>query len=356
MYRRCDIRKIHLELTSLCNASCPQCSRNTAGGAVIENLPLTQLSIADVQTILPADFVAQLETIQFCGTYGDAILARDLIECLEYFRECSPTVRIELETNGGVRAPAWWSRLAKLVTCCNFGIDGLADTHALYRRGTDFHRVLENASSFIQAGGDATWVFLVFHHNEHQVDQARRLSEELGFRRFRVRRTARFASGESVAQRMAVVNRRGEFEYYLELPINDEYRNPGLVELRVAGDDSGAGRHRKDGLDGPIQCKAIQRAGLYISAEGLVFPCCWTAGIYESSKSWDRTEIGRRLAGLQLGRDEINALKRPIEDILAGPFYSDVLPSGWIPGSASRLRVCANHCGPLDRNVHQYAG
>jgi DNA-3-methyladenine glycosylase I len=31
-----------------------------------------------------------------------------------------------------------------------FGIDGLADTHSIYRVGTDYHKIIENAKAFIK--------------------------------------------------------------------------------------------------------------------------------------------------------------------------------------------------------------
>ena len=49
--------------------------------------------------------------------------------------------------------------------------------------------------SFIEAGGRARWDFLVFDFNEHQVDEARKLSEEWGFEKFIVKKSSRFITG-----------------------------------------------------------------------------------------------------------------------------------------------------------------
>ena len=40
---------------------------------------------------------------------------------------------------------------------------------------------MENAKAFIGAGGSATWQFIVFPWNKHQVDEVRELANEMGF-------------------------------------------------------------------------------------------------------------------------------------------------------------------------------
>ena len=38
--------------------------------------------------------------------------------------------------------------------------------------------------SFINAGGSIPWEYLVFKHNQHQVEDAKKLAKELGFQEF----------------------------------------------------------------------------------------------------------------------------------------------------------------------------
>ena len=43
---------------------------------------------------------------------------------------------------------------------------------------------MENARAFIDEGGNAAWQYLIFPWNAHQVDEAKELSVEMGFKQF----------------------------------------------------------------------------------------------------------------------------------------------------------------------------
>ena len=60
-----------------------------------------------------------------------------------------------------------------------FGIDGI-DQKSLerYRIGSNFKKVQENFRAFINAGGKATWQFIVFEHNEHLIKDAKGMAKE----------------------------------------------------------------------------------------------------------------------------------------------------------------------------------
>ena len=184
MYRYNEIKTIHLEITDKCNAACPMCARNINGGEDNPQLPGTELSLDDVKKIFTPGFVAQLDRMYMCGNYGDPIVARDTLEVFEYFRNNNAKINLSMHTNGSAKKPEWWARLAEVLRPKGhviFGIDGLEDTNHLYRQNTVWNRIMSNAQAFIAAGGRARWDYIVFAHNEHQVEQAERLSEKMGF-------------------------------------------------------------------------------------------------------------------------------------------------------------------------------
>ena len=95
-----------------------------------------------------------------------------------------------MNTNAGARDEVWWTKLAETfgrMGTVIFSVDGLADTNHLYRQGVSWKAVERSMDAFIEAGGRARWDFLVFEHNQHQVEEARALSEQKGFEKFQVR-------------------------------------------------------------------------------------------------------------------------------------------------------------------------
>jgi len=102
IYRFEDIRGVHLEVTTKCNANCPMCGRN-AFGIVCPGLQLTELTLEDCKRIFPPTFLNQLTDISICGAYGDPVLAQELLEIIVHMRCSNPNLEIDIYTNGGAR-------------------------------------------------------------------------------------------------------------------------------------------------------------------------------------------------------------------------------------------------------------
>jgi MoaA/NifB/PqqE/SkfB family radical SAM enzyme len=188
MFKFSQIKQVHLEITNNCQASCPMCSRNISGGLPNDLIKVHNWSLEDFKTIMNPTLLSQLHGYYFCGTFGDPMLNDNLIEMCRYSTEVAPNVQIAIHTNGSARSTKWWTELAQALPNDHFvvfALDGLADTQALYRVGTDFNKIIKNAKAFIDAGGKAEWCFIKFKHNEHQVEEARQMAKELGFAEFR---------------------------------------------------------------------------------------------------------------------------------------------------------------------------
>ncbi len=353
MFPPSSIRRVHLEVTSACNARCPQCARNVDGGAVLPGLPVTQLRLADVQAIFPADFLQRLRAIRLCGNYGDPALAADLLPICAHFKAANPKLRVGLHTNGGVRPPAWWRELAGIVDFARFGIDGLADTNHLYRRGVEWERLMENARAFLGAGGRAEWDFLVFRHNEHQVETARALATELGFASFAAKRTRRFLLGGQRTDRQPVRSARdGTVEYFLEEPRDPAWQNDAVQA--AATEWSSPEEYARYLAETPIACRAVAQGEIYVSAQGEVFPCCWLAQVQGDAPGEEARQTLALLTATPGGRQRLDGRARPAEAIAAGAFFHAVA-EGWEEGKP-RLRTCAKQCGAHDFFAAQFAG
>ena len=240
LYSLPDIKQIHLELTDKCNAGCPQCPRYIDHGSKLNPyLPLDEITLDQFKKWFPRPIISNIERVYACGNYGDPIMARDTLEIFQYIRYNSPECGIAMHTNGSARSREWWTDLAKLMTCnirtdaTIFSIDGLEDTNHLYRRGTDFNKIINNAKIFIDAGGLAKWDFIVFRHNEHQVEDARQIAKELGFINFNVKRTTRWPMFDEDGLGMCPVrDKTGQITHYLRQPLNDSYQHDNVDTLK----------------------------------------------------------------------------------------------------------------------------
>ena len=156
MYEVENVKRLHIELSSRCNASCPACSRNYSGGPVADDLELTELSIDDIKRMVPEEIAKNLIGINFCGNVGDPGMAPDLLPILEYFRGHSPKIVQQLRTNGGMRNEKFWTELGNFFVKqppprdnhlfskagVVFSVDGLEDTNHIYRRGVIWEKLI----------------------------------------------------------------------------------------------------------------------------------------------------------------------------------------------------------------------
>ena len=323
------------------------CLRNVCGGQVNPQLPLTELSIADIEKIFPEQFVQQLERVLYCGNYGDPVAAKDTVESLKYFKNANPRLQISLFSNAAARPAAWWREIATLTKDVHFAIDGLADTNAIYRRGTHFDVIMRNAQAFIDAGGRAIWDYIVFRHNEHQIEEAQVLAQKMGFFKFNLKKTGRFFSNtkSEVKSEQAVYDTRGNLDYYLEMPLNQKYHNGALAKEEVLVKKYG---HLEKYLDQTyVECKVDAEKSVYVSAEGLVFPCCWTANqLYPWYLEPRSSQIWTLIDSLPKKQESISAFYQSIETIVDGDFFNRI-ESSWRLASTKlgKLKACAKTCG-----------
>jgi sulfatase maturation enzyme AslB (radical SAM superfamily) len=328
-----DIRQVQIELSTRCNARCPMCMRNYRGMDYNSGYPETELSLKDIQKILPVEFLKQLtKGISFNGNLGDFGLAHDAQVIVQYLTDLN--VPVYINTNGSMRTPDWWASLASPQVTIGFAIDGLEDTHSLYRQDTDWHRVIANATAFISAGGRAIWRFIPFDHNRHQEQACRMLANQLGF--------SRFENIDEGRNRGPVYSRTGEFSHWLGQPYTEhEQQNPPLVkdllESHINWFDTRTVQSDKDSMPLKITCQHKRLEEIYLAADGTVWPCCFL-GFYPATMNHPGNT---QLAPLVT---ENNALEYDLAHCMA---WFDRVEATWSKNSIAqgRLYGCVNSCG-----------
>lgn len=339
-----DIRHLHVELTTNCNARCPMCMRNYRGYEYNSGYPACELTLTKFKQIVSAELLAQLikpeprqggfqpvlhcwRGVSFNGNLGDFAAATDALEIVQYIVDHRVPVRIN--TNGSLRNPKWWSKLALPNVTVGFALDGLADTHSLYRQDTDWHKIIANAQAFIEAGGRALWRFIPFDHNRHQEKQCRDMAETLGF--------AEFENIYDGRDNGPVFDRHGKFSHHIGLdqgpsqPILEP-----LLQNHITWYNAKTYRHPKDTPELDIKCLHKTNREIYIAADGSVYPCCFL-GFYPATMKHPGNEELRTLVR------ENNALEFPLEHCLN---WFDSVEHSWQQPSIAggRTYQCVSTC------------
>lgn len=325
MYNLSDIREIHLEVTSNCQAKCPMCARRINGGPMNPFVEINEITLEVFKNWFNTEFIRQLQRVFFCGNLGDPIVARDTLEIIKYLRQTNPTIDLSMHTNASARDSAWWQKLAGTGTRVVFAIDGLADTHALYRIDTQWDKIIDNAKSFISSGGYAEWHMLAFEHNEHQIDECRTMSDALGFKKFNVKHTSRFAK-----EQFNVLDDSGRTIHLLR----PTTRSRELTN-RVA--------HSLE-QSHTISCKSLQGSQIYVAASGIVTPCCWL------DLTWAPTMHESRIDYM----DKVGHFPTLREQSLTSIFesgYFDTIEKTW---TSCALRECSKQCGNFNKLAEQF--
>lgn len=312
------------------------------------SLPLVDWSVDDAKRVFHPQLV-NLQNVLFCGTHGDPALNSDALEIVEMAKRLN-NVTVEFYSNASVRNKDWWADLGRILSnrykksyyrrndIGVFSIDGLADTNHLYRRNTNFSRIIENASAFIKAGGIARWDFLVFKHNEHQVEEAERLSKKMGFKQFRLRKTSRFAySPDSSKDRFPVNKKDGSLDYYLEPPTTEENTNKNFK----AFNSHIAKLHDSDIKE--ISClNKTEFQRIYVNAEMQVHPCCFIGSdLYSKFRTKHNEVKDRFFSNYTTGFNSLR--KADWERVLSHPWFKTDLVSSW-QSSATPLKRCQQTC------------
>jgi hypothetical protein len=96
-----------------------------------------------------------------------------------------------------------------------------------------------------------------------------------------------------------------------------------------------------------ICCKVKDEGSLFITAEGLVMPCCWTAGrMYKWWHKDPKQEQIWKFVEYAGGKDAINAKIHGLKQVFNTEIF-DLIEDSWQEHSyeAGRLKVCAMKCG-----------
>lgn len=321
-----DIKHVEVELSSYCNARCPLCPRNLFGYPYNTGYTEKHLTLENIKQIFTKRFIEQLDEITFEGNYGDPLMNPELLDIVDYLN-----IPIRIHTNASLQTKKFWQSLAQRPVKVYFALDGLADTHTIYRQNTDFDKIIANATTFINAGGVATWKMIQFDHNKHQIEECKQLSMELGFSDFQLVGHGRdtgpvFDDAGNLTRVMGNFTGSTDLQHYID-----------IIET---GD-----MLTEDIWDTPknhISCDSVNRNSIYISSEGEVYPCCFMGfNPRKYGKGRWHQPVNKQIAEIL---EPNNALEQPLQDCIK---WFNKIPACWKQSTfeTGRLIVCDASCG-----------
>lgn len=391
-FRYDQLSQLHIELTNACNAACPMCTRFHVNSPLVRpDLVLDQITLEQFKEWFTPEIIQKLEIILFCGVHGDPGMARDLYEICSYIAECKPDIAVRLNTNGGMRNPEFWAKMGNLFGkmrkdhwkwMITFSIDGLEDTNHIYRRNVKWDKLMANVQAYIDAGGIAEWDYLIFKHNEHQIDEAFQLSKKMGFLDFYPKKALGVDNGKNLT-RMSALNREGKLEYWIDAPEKPENRNlqhpEGEIEARAWEFEKSHYEDLKSKkmtlnnypervkkaydviatdvtaeLDSAlISCKARTMSGgieIFIDNFGRVMPCCYV-GTHLNGVHTDAQSLQLHHAMNDYGWEPFSLRNHTLKEILDGEHLDRVFTDSWEKPTCreGKMAYCANICGSVSR-------
>jgi MoaA/NifB/PqqE/SkfB family radical SAM enzyme len=251
---------------------------------------------------------------------------------------------LSMNTNAGAKNETWWRDLATTfgrMGAVIFSVDGLRDTNHIYRQGVVWNNVERNMKAFISAGGRARWDFLIFEHNQHQVEEAEALANEWGCEKFMKKKTGRFIDTKTKPKEShQAKDRKGKDSAELKKP-DKKYLNKALSKQEVIINKYGSMDAYYDAA--PVICKVKKDNSLYISAEGLALPCCWTAG--RMYKWWHKDPKVEQIWDFIPDKNALDA-RNGLDKVFSTGIFEEI-QSSWSKPSCGdgKLKVCAMKCG-----------
>ena len=228
--------------SSCCDLKCPLCPTGQGKGAREKKL----LTMGQFQKIMNT-LGRWIIHADFCN-WGEPLMNKDIYPMISLAKDYAVHTKLDTNLNELSQEHAEklvLSGLDKII----LSIDGASDeTYRVYRKNGDYSRVINNAGLLVETRRRlksskpyVEWQFLVFRHNQHEIERAKIIARELGVDAINF--TAPYGTGKWLTT--------------LE-PYSSEYYSSSLP---------GKFRQKK------TQCNWLWDAAV-INSDGSVSPCC----------------------------------------------------------------------------------
>lgn len=318
MLKLFNTQNIHIEVSSKCTLKCPRCPRTETKHDDLNK----EISLEEFKIAFPPELLAAAKNLSFCGDIGDPIYATDFIEIIQYIKEHS-TARLLIITNGSYKKPEWWKQLGLSLASTDvvhFSIDGWDnDSNNIYRVNSDFDSITKGIAALREASTCLIrWSTIYFNFNEDKMDAIIELARTLGCDEWEGVNSTKFDGVYLIdgvdLLKPADQNNIGSKNIYNRNRITLNRVIPSL-ENQIVNNHEWAKclNHKKE---------------MFVSVEGLVFPCPWFNSGYQSNPF------------VQKNKDKLNIKTRSLSEVLADPLWSEFVQSL----NTCPLEICEIKC------------
>ena len=172
-----------VDLSTYCNAACPQCHRTCSDGSKVDWLPLIQWDLETFKKAFSLKEILHYSEFEMCGTWGDPVMNKDIFEIVSYILKHS-TANIKINTNGSLRDEHWWWKLGSIGgkrLSVWFDVDGITqEMHERYRQKTDLEKIKHNIEAFCSTDAISNVMTIVFKHNQNHLKEIEEMVREWG--------------------------------------------------------------------------------------------------------------------------------------------------------------------------------
>ena len=341
----------HLEPSAVCTLRCPRCPRTEHPDTPWLNKNMT---LDFVKKFFTEDRLRNhVRRVTMCGDVGDPIYCKEYIEICRYIKQTNPDIHIFTITNGSYKKPEWWAELASVLNdrdSINFSIDGYDhESNNLYRVNSNWDSIMAGIKTVRQHNSAVflNWAMIVFSFNQDHIDRITDQAQALGMDSLQITKSTKFGSkyGNAYGGSNDVLEPRAE---HISASHRYERHTVNLSNRHI--DNTDYLRHNQQKYfeikqqyqDQPVTplCE-IGNRGIYVNAEGVVFPCSWTSFPYTSLTHGNKT-IHWPDSFFAKYRQQMNLNNRNFEEIVQDPLWSKC-SQGFVDSSKTWVE-CAQKC------------
>lgn len=177
-------KKVRIEASTLCQLDCVMCYMKRNPEGVKKGCGFGTLKLDDLKNFIENNDIQRVEL----SNNGELFTNPDIIPILKYLHEKNVTICVQNGTNLNTLTDETARTIVESqVKYLVISIDGASqETYSIYRRNGDFNKVLNNIRKinyykkiFHSEYPFLTYKFIVFGHNEHEIEKAKQIAKDL---------------------------------------------------------------------------------------------------------------------------------------------------------------------------------